>query len=239
VVLVTTVAIYLLGCTKGGVGKSTMTVNVASALALEGRRVCVVDADKQLHANSWCTNRMQWAPTLPRVFSQVLSGAIAKPLQELAKEYDDLVVDAGGVDSKEMRSSMRIANVILMPFAASQFDLYAVEMMDELLDGARVYNEALIALAFINKAETNWVRSRTAHAALEFIGSFSSMRRAETIVHLRTSPFTASIESGRSVFELGRGAQKAAEEVAALISEAQSLLNGGATDGVSSPTEDG
>ena len=215
------VTTYLYGCSKGGVGKSTMAVNTAAHLAIEGRRVCLVDGDEQQHSNGWNIARLRAGTSLPRVHTQVLKGHIADQLRTLAPEYDDIVVDAGGHDSKEMRSAMRVVDAIVMPFAASQFDLFAVETMAELIDLSREYNPKLFAIAFVNKAETNWVRSKTARAALEFIGSFANMQRAECIVHLRTSPFADSIEGGRSVFELGRGGQKAADEVAALFAEVQ------------------
>lgn len=218
-------SIYLVGCTKGGVGKTSLATNLAAWLALEGRIVAGIDADKQLHMNAWCINRMQW-DKLPRVHCHVLSGYINEPVKRIAREYDDLVIDAGGVDSREMRSGMTVANVIIMPFLAAQFELYAVEVMDELLATARGFNPALRALAFINKAETNWVRSKTARAALDFIASFPSMLRAETILHLRTAPFAACAASGRSVFELGRQGDKAAEEVAGLVADAGRLLKG-------------
>lgn len=219
--------IILLGCTKGGPGKTTHAVNAAAHLTIEGRRVCLVDADEQQHANDWATDRLAQGALVPRVDCRVLRGKVREALLQLAKDYDDIVVDAGGYDAQELRSAMRCADVIVMPFEAGQFEMKAVEKMDELLTVAREYNPRLKALAFINKAETNWVRSRRAQEALAFIGGFDSMKRAVTIVHWRPAQFRNASDVGRSVFEIrGKLAAQCADEVASLLREAVQLVKG-------------
>ncbi|GGP20803.1 ParA family protein [Silvimonas iriomotensis] len=60
---------------KGGVGKSTITVNLAAAAALAGRSVLVVDLDHQGNASRYLLGEAagQSSPTLTQFFEQTLN----------------------------------------------------------------------------------------------------------------------------------------------------------------------
>ena len=68
---------------KGGVGKTTTTVNLSAALANAGRRVCVLDLDPQAHA----TTHMGLEPdgTLPSLYDVLVN---SRPLADVRREAD-------------------------------------------------------------------------------------------------------------------------------------------------------
>lgn len=62
---------------KGGTGKTTTTVNTASALAKKGKRVLVVDLDQQASATRYLDLDPEQSPNLYEVFTGTRSAALA------------------------------------------------------------------------------------------------------------------------------------------------------------------
>ncbi len=69
---------------KGGVGKTTTTVNLAAALALAGKRVCVIDMDPQAHASTHLG--VEPDGTIPSLYDVLVSN---KPLAEVRQSVGD------------------------------------------------------------------------------------------------------------------------------------------------------
>src|SRR5881394_3403350 len=69
---------------KGGVGKTTTTVNLAAALAQAGRRVCVMDLDPQAHASTHLG--VEPDGTLPSLYDVLVSN---RPLADVRRPVAD------------------------------------------------------------------------------------------------------------------------------------------------------
>src|SRR5882724_2103126 len=69
---------------KGGVGKTTTTVNLAAALALAGRRVAVLDLDPQAHASTHLG--VEPAPDEPTLYDVLVSN---QPLAKIRRSVSE------------------------------------------------------------------------------------------------------------------------------------------------------
>ena len=106
--------IYAFLSQKGGVGKTTLSVHLADALARRGSRVLLVDADPQQSAMKWSTFRAG-----ENKFSVI---AMAKPTlhKELAPiyaDYTDIVIDGPPRIHELTKSIILAADLVLIPRA--------------------------------------------------------------------------------------------------------------------------
>ncbi len=191
---------------KGGTGKSTLATSLAAMLATAGKDVLLVDSDTQLTASKWQAIRAE-NEALPRVSCvSVFGKGTAKELQNLAKRYDDLVIDTGGRDTFEMRAALTVCDLAVLPFQPSQFDLWTVEKMYEMLESASAYNPDIKVLAVINQAETN-LTTTDYLAAQQFIKGYQGISLATEPLRKRVS-FKRAGQAGMSVVEYERNPLK-------------------------------
>ena len=121
--------IVLVGGEKGGVGKTTLAVNLAAMRARAGHDVLLVDADKQASANLWASIRDQEKVDPPVRCVQKRGKGLAADVRDLATRYEDIVIDAGGQDSVELRAAMTIADLAIFPIQPSLFDAATLETL--------------------------------------------------------------------------------------------------------------
>src|SRR5688500_1319262 len=114
--------IVLIGGEKGGVGKTTLAVNLAAMRVRAERDVLLVDADKQASANLWASIRQEEGDTPPVRCVQKRGKGLSADVRDLAARYEDVMIDAGGQDSVELRAALTIAHLAIFPIQPSLFD---------------------------------------------------------------------------------------------------------------------
>lgn len=100
---------------KGGSGKTTLSTNIAGYLAAQGRRVSILDLDRQKSATQWLSNRPESLPAISALNEE-------KP----AHRADWLVIDSqAGLHGKNLAHALKIAQRVIIPVAPSVFDMQA------------------------------------------------------------------------------------------------------------------
>lgn len=206
--------IVLIGSQKGGCGKSTTAVNIAASLSRQGCDVVVVDADRQSTAANWVADRTANAD-LPVVHCIQKYDNIRETLLDLDQRYEHVIVDAAGRDSRELRTGMTAAHVLLVPFRPSQPDLDTLPKLQEIIVQAKDLNPSLAVFALLTMAPTNPV-VREAEEARQYLADYPLIRMVETIVRDR-KVYRDAMSEGLGVVEMDN--DKARDEMASLVTE--------------------
>jgi len=145
----------LVGAEKGGTGKTTLAVNLAAMCALAGHDTLLVDTDSQGSASIWSAARSEGGVS-PEVICMSKHGKVGFDLAKLKDKFPRIIVDAGGRDSMELRQSMAVCDVMIMPFRPSQFDTWSLDRMVQLMrDIEERVGERVNAKAMLNAVSTN------------------------------------------------------------------------------------
>jgi chromosome partitioning protein len=209
--------IILIGGEKGGTGKTTLATNLAVLRAREKKDVLLLDTDKQGSASCWAQMRGE-NNTDPSVNCVQLFGkGLGSQVGDLAKRYEDIIIDAGGRDSVELRAAMVVADKVFIPFQPSQYDVWTLDHMQELVVTARGFNPDLEAYAVISRAST--IPQVTEYKdAQELFADYEHLELVPTIIRDRIS-YRKTAREGLSVIEHKPSDEKAVSELQALYEE--------------------
>lgn len=208
--------ILLIGSEKGGTGKTTLATNLAAMRAKEGYEVLLLDTDPQGSATFWSEERDE-SKIEPSIYCAQKFGRIDNEVKKLTKKFDDIIIDAGGRDSKELRSSTLVADKIYIPVQSSQFDIWSISGMEKMIDRASELNPKIEGFTIINRASTNPSVSETEEAQ-EIIGELECLKLSGVIIRERIT-FRKAARAGLSVTEMQNKDRKAVAEMEALYTE--------------------
>ena len=113
---------------KGGVGKSTLSTNIAGYFASRGHTVVLGDADRQQSARLWLQQRP--ATARPIGAWEVDADWISAPPKQATHAVLDTPAGLGGW---RLKDALTLADRIIVPLQPSLFDIYATgQYLDEL-----------------------------------------------------------------------------------------------------------
>ncbi|MDP2265364.1 MAG: ParA family protein [Thiobacillus sp.] len=178
--------VILVANPKGGSGKTTLSINLAGYLALQGERVAMLDLDRQKSASQWLAIR---DATLPKI-------DLLRDGQKGGSDW--LVIDSpAGLHGKNLERALKLAHKVVVPIAPSLFDIRASQ---EFMAALHAEKAARKGQGFVSVVGMRIdVRTR-AGVTLE---QFMAQQDLPVLAHLRnTQHYVNAAFEGKSLFDL-------------------------------------
>ncbi|MCA2999495.1 MAG: AAA family ATPase [Rhodocyclaceae bacterium] len=213
--------IVLVANEKGGVGKTSVAVNLAALAASDGVRTLLLDTDPNGSTTGWLATRGEVTPPPAEIFTLMLTTNAARMVADQAGHYELVIVDAGAAAWDTLLSVSRQADLVVVPVTPGQFE---VDSTNRVFDSLRAMDVKHIrgkvpAYALLNQIPTN-AKSKEESELRGFLANDCGIPVLTTVLRNRKAWRECS-KAGLGIHEMpaSQADAKSAAEIRALYVE--------------------
>ena len=165
---------------KGGVGKSTLSTNIAGYFARQSDAVVLGDVDRQQSSRLWLNQRP--AAARPIGAWKIAPDDMDRPLKQVAHAVLDT---PAGLHGKLLKEVLKLADKIIVPLQPSVFDIFATQEFLSELAAHRHGGRAQIGIVGM-RVDPRTIAADQLHAFVDGLGFpvLGYLRSTQNYVHL-------------------------------------------------------
>jgi chromosome partitioning protein len=183
----------VIASSKGGSGKSTSAILLATALAEHGATVTVIDADINRPLSSWAKHAKK--PDTLTVLSDIQETTIIDTIEAAAADSQFVVVDLEGTASLMVGLAISRADLVIIPTQGSQLDAAETAKTVKLVKIQEKSLRLKIPMGILFTRTSSAIRPRTLRA-IEAEFRKAGIRVLNTQIHER--------DAYKAIFSFGR-----------------------------------
>lgn len=206
---------------KGGVGKSTISRNLAVYFAEKGLKTCIIDTDiEQRGSSDWFERRDEEATHIP-VFPMSSVDGLPKDVKAHRQDgYEFIVIDGVPQLGKVATKMLLISDLLVIPITPSIEDLKSFEKFLDRFEDAKAFRDEIPAYLLLNMYKSRINEDKEVMEALELFSEYG-IKRLNTKIGDRVAHRTSS-KYGLTALEWDD--KKAKDEIKELGLELEEVL---------------